>query len=411
MRKIYPIKGAVQNYAWGGTTFIPQLMKVQNADNQPFAEIWLGAHQRGPAFVQDNGHSAALNEWLVNHPDALGKRVVKKFGNTLPYLFKVLDVNKMLSIQTHPSKEAAEKGFVRENEAGISLTAKNRNYKDDNHKPEIMVALTDFWLLHGFKSEEEIAATLADVYEFADLSEYFQRVRTRDVGNEIFHFYKNLMEMSQEQVDEILQPLGERLSDLFKKNKIEKSSPDYWAALAFRDNMLEGGHYDRGIFSIYIFNLVNLKKGEGIFQDAGIPHAYLEGVNMELMANSDNVFRGGLTVKHVDVNELLENMKFQPVTPNILKGTAGSEFETVYKTPAPDFELSRINLKDFEAFYCVSALTPETLIVMEGNVIIYNDEQEFELTRGDAFFAPSESTYTIMSDGKAVLYKAAVPVG
>ena len=135
MRKIYPIKGAVQNYAWGGTTFIPQLMNVQNADNQPFAEIWLGAHHRGPAQVQDNGHSTTLNEWLVNHPDALGNRVVKKFGNTLPYLFKVLDVNKMLSIQTHPSKEAAEIGFKKENEAGISLTAKNRNYKDDNHKP------------------------------------------------------------------------------------------------------------------------------------------------------------------------------------------------------------------------------------------------------------------------------------
>jgi len=409
-QRVYPIRGAIQNYAWGGKEFIPKLFNIKNIENQPFAEIWLGAHQRGPAKILDNGNSIPLDEWLYHHPEALGERVTRKFGNRLPYLFKVLDVNAMLSIQTHPTKKAAEIGFAKENEEGIELTARNRNYKDDNHKPEVMVALTDFWLLHGFKSKEAIKEILNEVPEFASLAGSFKSISTKEVDNEIFHLYKSLMEMSQSQVDDILRPLGKRLSKAFAKNKIEKSNPDYWAALAFRDNMLEGGHFDRGIFSIYIFNLVQLQKGEAIFQDAGIPHAYLEGVNMELMANSDNVFRGGLTVKHVDVNELLQHMVFEPVVPNVLQGEEKKPNVKVYKTPAPDFELSQITLKDFEAYYCTEALTPETLIVMEGEVLVESGGKEFRMERGEAFFAPAESAYSMMSDGTAVIFMAAVPV-
>ena len=410
MKKVFPLRGAVQNYAWGGESFIPDLLKIKNPEGQPFAEIWLGAHQRGPAQLQTNGHSEALNDWLKKNPEALGEKVISKFGKNLPYLFKVLDVNKMLSIQSHPTKKAAEIGFARENEAGISLTAKHRNYKDDNHKPEVMIAMTDFWLLHGFKSEKDIEAALAAVPEFASLLEYYQRILTKEVDNKIFHLYKNLMEMPQNRVDEILQPLAARLSPLLEKSELPKSSADYWAALAFRDNMLDGGHFDRGIFSIYIFNLVNLKVGEGIFQDAGIPHAYLEGVNMELMANSDNVFRGGLTVKHVDVKELLEHVVFEPVVPKVLTGKTIARGVKVFETPAPDFELSRIHLKDFEAYHCNLAETPETLIVMKGEVLVSNEGEEFKLTRGGSFFAPSGSKYSLLSDGGAEIYKAAVPV-
>ena len=152
MKKIFPIKGAVQNYAWGGKKFIPKLMGVQNTDNQPFAEIWLGAHQRGPAMLKMDGEDISLTSFLEKNPNALSEKVIKQFGKTLPYLFKVLDVNQMLSIQCHPTKKAAEIGYSAEEEAGIPITAFNRNYKDDNHKPEVMVAITEFWLLHGFKS-------------------------------------------------------------------------------------------------------------------------------------------------------------------------------------------------------------------------------------------------------------------
>lgn len=409
MKKVFPIKGAVQNYAWGGKEFIPKLMGVQNVDNQPFAEIWLGVHQRGPATLKMDGRDISLKDFLEKNPNALGEKVIKQFGKTLPYLFKVLDVNQMLSIQSHPTKKAAEIGYYAEEKAGIPITAFNRNYKDDNHKPEVMVAMTEFWLLHGFKSLEGIEETLKSVPEFKMLLEYYQRILQKEVDNKLFHFYKNLMELSQKMVDEILQPLAERLSLDFVVKKIAKSNPDYWAALAFRDNMLVGGHFDRGIFSIYILNLICLQKGEGIFQDAGIPHAYLEGVNMELMANSDNVFRGGLTVKHIDVKEFLEHVVFEPVTPNILKGTEIEPGVKVYKTPAPDFELTRILLKDFQAFYCTEAKSPETLIVMQGEVIVQSEDEEFRLGRGGAFFAPSGSKYTLVSDGTSEVFRAAVP--
>ncbi|MFK8008581.1 MAG: mannose-6-phosphate isomerase, class I [Saprospiraceae bacterium] len=409
MKKVFPIKGAIQNYAWGGKEFIPKLMRLQSADNQSFAEVWLGAHQRGPAQLDMDGKEMSLKEFLEKNPKALGEKVINKFGKRLPYLFKVLDVQKMLSIQTHPTKEAAEIGFVREEKAGISITAFDRNYKDDNHKPEVMVAMTEFWLLHGFKSMEAIEEVLKSVPEFKMLLEYFQRILQKEVDNKLFHFYKNLMEMSQTMVDEILQPLAERLSLDFVIKKISKKNPDYWAALAFRDNMLEGGHFDRGVFSIYIFNLVCLQKGEGIFQDAGIPHAYLEGVNMELMANSDNVFRGGLTVKHVDVNELLEHMIFEAVIPKILTGTEIDQGVKVYQTPAPDFELTRVFLNDFETYTSKKTMTPETLIVMQGEVIVQSGDDEFRLERGGAFFVVSGAEYTLMSDGTSEIFKAAVP--
>ena len=403
MKKIHPIKGAVQNYAWGGDSYIPKLLRIENADNQPFAEIWLGAHQRGPATLIDNGESISLNQWIAKNQDALGEMVVEKFGNRLPYLFKVLDVNKMLSIQSHPTKKAAEIGFERENKAGISLTARDRNYKDDNHKPEVMIAMTDFWLLHGFKSADEIEAVLNEYSEFEPLRKYF-------VEKDIYHLYKTIMEMSQEEVDEILLPLKENLNRAFRRNQLLKSRPSYWAALAFRDMELEGGHCDRGIFSIYLFNLVGLKKGEGIFQDAGIPHAYLEGVNMELMANSDNVFRGGLTVKHIDVKELLEHLVFEPVVPNILKGEEIQKGVKVFKTPAPDFELTQIELKDFQDYEAKEVVTPETLIVMKGEVMVDNGDEEYRMSRGDAFFVPAGASYSMISEGKAEIYKAAVPV-
>ena len=152
-----------------------------------------------------------------------------------------------------------------------------------------------------------------------------------------------------------------------------------------------------------------MQKGEGIFQDAGIPHAYLEGVNMELMANSDNVFRGGLTIKHVDVNELLKHMIFEEVVPNVLTGTEVDKGVKVYQTPAPDFELTRVFLNDLEKYSCENIMAPETLIVMEGAVKVQNVNDEFLLEKGEAFFASSGSKYTLVSEGASEVFKASVP--
>lgn len=395
---LYPLKGVVQHYAWGGYEYIPELIQQNNPDQEPFAELWMGVHDRGPAVLTDGGEEVLLRDWLLAHPSALGASRTQ-FGDQLPFLFKVLDVREMLSIQSHPTKEQAEKGFAAENEAGVPLSAHHRNFKDDNHKPEVMVALTDFWLLHGFRSEAEIAATLESEPAFSSLHPLLKE-------SGIYGLYKTIMEWPQEQVDEVLQPLQSRLS---QAHLTDKAHPDFWAKRAFEQYGGEDGDYDRGIFSIYLFNLVHIPPGKGIFQGAGIPHAYLEGVNVELMANSDNVFRGGLTVKHVDVPMLLSHLKFDAVTPEVLEGEALNSFEAAYKTPAADFQLNRLYFPERKIYYKPEPpKTAEIVLVTEGTVVSGNNGQVF--AQGEAFFIPAGTSYELDVEEHTTLFKALVPV-
>lgn len=395
---LIPLQGVVQDYAWGGYHFIPELKGEKNTNDQPQAELWMGAHDRGPAQLQLNGHPQRLDEWIATDPERiLGQKTAQHFQNSLPFLFKILDVRKMLSIQAHPTKAAAVAGFQRENEKGIPLNARHRNYKDDNHKPEIMVALTDFWLLHGFRIAEDIAEVLEQVPEFNNF-------RTIFASKGIRGLYQHLMELPQNDVDRVLAPMAARLEADLSADVLDRSQPEYWAAHAFLDYTRDG-HYDRGIFSIYLFNLVHLKIGEGIFQDANIPHAYLEGVNVELMANSDNVFRGGLTAKHVDVGELMQHLSFDPVIPQPLRGENGAAHEKVFKTPAPDFELSRIQLSSSDT-YSKKQEGPAIFIVMSGRI----DSEIGQFGKGTIWFSPHAAQVQFSGmENDTVVFKAGVP--
>ncbi|MEM9885850.1 MAG: mannose-6-phosphate isomerase, class I [Bacteroidota bacterium] len=395
--KVLAIRGKVQHYAWGGKDFIPQLLGQENGDDQAFAELWMGAHHRGPAQIE--GQAQSLAELIEKAPEKiLGEKVAKQFDQRLPFLFKILDVHKMLSIQTHPTKAQAVRGFEKEERMGIPLTAKHRNFKDDNHKPEIMIALTDFWLLHGFQSTENISKCLEYTPEFSALRPQF-------ASKDIRHLYQYIMELPQNQVNELLAPLKKRLH---QQNNSSKSHPDYWAKLAFQD-YTTNGNFDRGIFSIYLFNLVQLVPGNAIFQAAGIPHAYLEGVNVELMANSDNVFRGGLTPKHIDVAELMKHLNTNPVAPRIFAGERISETEKIYRTPAPDFEVSQIQLKA-EQSYRRKNDAPDILIILKGKVEVIASGKAFNRIKGEIFFAAYDADYEIVAREQAVLYRASVPV-
>ncbi len=393
--QLVKLSGAVQHYDWGGKTYIPQLTGTENGADQPFAELWMGDHAGAPATVLLPEATMPLNRLFEMAPDWLGKKMTATFGNRLPYLFKILDVRSMLSIQVHPDKAAAVEGFRQENEAGIPLNAPNRNFKDDNHKPEIMVALSDFWLLHGFRSEEETGHILTSISELNFLYPTWK-------AEGIKFIYRYLMEMSQDETDVFLAPLAERLAADIPE---DKNHPDFWAWRAIQTFRPTTGRYDRGIFSIYLFNLVHLKPGEGIYQGAGIPHAYLEGVNAELMSNSDNVFRGGLTTKHIDVPLLLRHLHFDPVKPKAITGTSRSETEIVYPTPAPDFELSCIRLEKDQVYTSESVCGPHILIILEGAVLV-NNTQPFR--RGECFLVPEGLKYEIT--GQAVLYKAGLPI-
>lgn len=400
--KIFKLQGKVQHYTWGGADFIPALLHLPNTDKKPFAEYWMGAHDNVPSeVVLPNGSLQPLNAFVKQEAaGVLGKTVNDRFGR-LPYLFKVLDVKDMLSIQVHPTKKAAESAFDAENRKGTPLNAPNRNYKDDNHKPELMLALSDFWLLHGFKSPQTLVSILMQTPELQFLVPVFD-------GKNYHALYEMVMTMDQHEVDDHLQPLLDRIVPLYEKGFLNRSEEDFWAARAAK-TFCEPDKIDRGIFSIYLFNLVNLKPGEAIFQDAGIPHAYLEGQNMELMANSDNVLRGGLTNKYIDVPELMHHTKFEAVIPDILKGTDGPVMgETVFLTPAADFELHRLIVKAGSPV-TLTAATAEIFFVYEGAVSANDGNNEISLGKGETLLATAGATFEVNPSQNAVVFRATVP--
>jgi mannose-6-phosphate isomerase class I len=410
---VVPLKGAVQHYEWGGFTYIPSLLNEDNIAHDPYAELWIGAHPGAPASALLPDGPVTLDRLIREAPDAiLGAKTAARFERRLPYLFKVLDAHKMLSIQAHPTKRQAENGFARENAAGVPLKASNRNYKDDNHKPEVHVALTDFWMLHGFRPLEEISEALETTPELAPLMRDFD-ARLDRAGDEpgarkelLRSLYGHVMVLQQAEMDAILNPLLARLA---REKPEDKDAPDYWALRAAENFPLPDGHRDRGIVSVYLLNLVHLKPGEGTYQPAGMLHAYLEGVNVELMANSDNVLRGGLTPKHVDVAELMQTLTFESGPSKVLRGNAISDNVTVYRTPAAEFEVSRIALNGGQAFDSGEAHGPDAVIVLEGAATVASEGKTLDLKRGGIFFAPSQVPYNVEASQPAVLYKASVP--
>jgi len=371
---VFPLQGTVQNYAWGGADFISELFQIDNAEQKPMAEYWVGVHPRGMSQIYDQGTWRELNSIAQ-----------------LPFLLKILDVNQMLSIQSHPNKDQAIIGYQKEEAQGISKDAKHRIFKDDNHKPELMVALSDFWLLHGFKSEGAIKSTFVAIPEFKSFESKL------DKGIE--SLYTHLMQLEADQVKDLLTPLHDRLSS---QHITDRDHPDYWAQLAFNDY-----GFDRGIFSIYLFNLVRLQSGEAIYQEAGIPHAYLEGKNIEIMANSDNVFRAGLTPKHIDVDVLLTHLDFSPVTPQVIKARSVNPNEKVYKSPASEFELRIIDLP--EGDYHFQSKYDECFIVLSGQTIVVSDQSVQHYDAGQCFFVASAQDLIFKADTRTEIVRATLP--
>lgn len=395
MQRIYFLKGQVQHYSWGGHSFIPQLLNVGNTNNQPFAEYWLGAHPNFSSVIKRDGDDVPLNIFIEEQShQVLGKTVAERF-KSLPFLLKVLDVGQMLSIQVHPSLTEAKKGYEQENNAGISITAAHRNYKDANHKPEQMIALGDFWLLHGFKPMNELAAKLESVPELRFLA----GIAAAEGYSKL---YERVMLMEKEELQTVLQPLADRIVPLYKMGQLEKNSEDFWAARAI-ETFCTHGNFDKGLFSIYFFNLVHLKKGEAIFQPAGMPHAYLEGQNIEVMANSDNVLRGGLTTKFVDVAELMKHTAFVATHPNILQ----PDEKGLYKTPAAEFALYQY--QDQHLRLESTAASAEIFLVLSGLVEVSTTAENVNLATGEAAFITAGTDFKLESNGAAQVYRAAVP--
>ncbi len=398
MNTAYKLQGIHRHYEWGGNAFIPQLMHVDNAIGKPFAEYWMGAHPSAPAMVETAEGLMALDQMIQENKVAfLGAKTAAQFG-ALPYLFKILDVEKMLSIQVHPSKENAEKGFSKEQQAGVPIDATNRNYKDQNHKPEVMVALSDFWLLHGFMPAIALKERLSSLAPLQILLPEFGQ-------DDYAGLYSHFMRLDQTATDKILKPLLEIAVHEVASGKVDKTHPHWWAN-KYYGGIVPSSNIDKGILSIYILNIVNVPKYQGVFQGAGLLHAYLEGQNIELMANSDNVLRGGLTPKHIDIEELLQHIQFEPTYPSILKGDFTSSNELQFPCPVPDFGLTKITITPGET-YTNKTSSFEMFLVMQGDVQL----DGMDLKPGELAAVKAGAAYHIQQTGSemAVIFKSFVP--
>lgn len=369
MERIFKIQGAIQHYDWGGSEFIGRLLNRPVDEDLAIAEYWLGIHPKGPACVVDGPSVSQLLE---------------KHEASLPYLMKVLDVEKMLSIQCHPNKEQAELGFLLEEERGVPIQAPERNFKDKNHKPEAMYALSDFWLLHGFAPMDDIRQRI-----YGRASWKGQIPEMEDIQTLFMYF----MAIPQYEVDRLLSLLSETILGAYHEGDMDRSQLDFWAARAL-NQFCGTGEYDRGIFCMYMMNLAFLRPGQVIYQSANLLHAYLEGQNIEIMSNSDNVLRAGLTSKHVDIKVLGEHLDFHPTNVEVLENASGE-----YVFPVDDFALSVVQDSSY-----LSSLSAEILFCAQGCCRLRSEDAEFEVHAGDSFLILPDTDYQILVEKDALVF-------
>ena len=397
MGKIFELENIIQHYAWGDKDAFRILFGIENPKDEPQAEIWMGSHPKAPSVLIDDDKKITFLDYINMDPvAALGEQSVAKFSSQLPFLFKVLSASKPLSIQSHPNLEQARIGFAKDNASGIPLTAYNRNYKDKNHKPELIYAITPFKALNGFRKIDSII-DLFDRLNIEMVKEPLETFKKNRSRSGLISFYTWIMTLTEEQVYRLT-------TDAVAMSENNKTEPAFEVLLqlnTFYPN-------DIGIMGALILNVVKLEPGQAMFLGDGELHAYIEGTGMEIMANSDNVLRGGLTPKHVDVAELLSTLTFNSGDVKILvPEPSGRKGEIVYHTPATEFEFSVISL-DNEQFSCGAIRSAEILFCGVGSGIISFDDNEKTIKAGMSYLVPASVTNYTLS-GSLTVYKACVP--
>jgi mannose-6-phosphate isomerase len=366
MRVIEPV---IQHYAWGSTDAIAHVLQ-RDPDGRPWAEAWMGAHPIAPSPI--TGTDDTLADVIARSPEReLGPHVWPRFGG-LPFLFKVLSASLPLSIQTHPSIAQAEAGFQRENALGIALTDPVRSYKDANHKPELLCALTEFEALCGFESVDVIADRFEQVG--GALAPWSDRARVDGIASLV----ANVLSLTS--------PQQHQLVDAIARGGLR---------LAWIDRCVTDFPGDVGsVIALMLRHLV-LQPGEAIYLDAGNVHAYLRGTGLELMANSDNVLRAGLTPKHLDVNELLEVMVVDGAESAVVRRSPDGR----YLTDCPDFELSVV-----EPGQTRTVGGPTIVLSLDGPATLTSKSATLELANGGcAFIANHDGPVRVTPTGHAWL--------
>jgi mannose-6-phosphate isomerase len=402
---IYKLQNSVKNYDWGSAEWIPALLRQKNISRVPQAELWMGINPSAPSRIklpgdsQLKGGGPLLSEVIDREKVALlGAETAGKFG-TLPFLFKVLAAEKPLSIQAHPDLEQARNGFERENLNGIPPDAPERNYKDSSDKPEIICALSQFGALCGFRNAREICYLfeILSIESSGPLKVGFDKLISalRQQENPLKAFLQALFGMDSEWA-EMLRPFLREKQELFGKNFPEYD--DEWELCVY---LTEFFPRDPGILAPLYLNIVELAPGEAMFVPAGILHSYIKGLGIELMTDSDNVLRGGLTSKHIDKAELLSVLNFSKFEPEVMTIPSPAPFRFKYPTPTENFSLSVMHGSGGTAAY--TGAGPSILIVTSGRMTI---NQTITLDTGESAFIPSHKNLEL--SGAFTAYLASV---
>jgi mannose-6-phosphate isomerase len=388
------ITGSVQDYAWGSTTAIPEFLGVA-PDGRPQAELWLGAHPLAPSQV---GGSSLADRVDADPRGLVGGTAVTAFGPRLPYLLKVLAAAQPLSLQAHPTREQAEAGFAREEAAGIDRAAPDRLYRDDWPKPEMLVALGDVEALCGFAEPDQTYALFArlGVPRALELVAPLQSGGPQELA-EVFGDVLRLSESEREVVAQVVTAAAEALESSSASADVDLRR---FARTAVELDEFYPG--DRGVLAALMMNRMAFGRYDGLFLPAGNLHAYLHGIGVEIMANSDNVMRGGLTGKHVDVDELLAVLDFTPGVPDLVPVEAESDSVWRYVTPAPEFALWRVEV-DRPGVVLPGIGTGRIVLVVDGALEVSDGSSTELLDRGESVFGFPEDRLIAGGGGTAVV--------
>jgi len=401
----------VQHYAWGLPASTSLVAKVfsSNAVNKPdadtlekpFAELWIGTHVNGPAIVKETGK--ALSEELEADSTLVGDKVQAKFGATLPFLLKILSVNTALSVQAHPDKKLAEQ--LHADRPAV--------YKDPNHKPELVVALTPYRALCNFRPYSEIAAHFAGVEELRSLCssvavEEFEAASTKSEEEQktaLREVFSSIMKSAKGDVDAAVSSLISRISatPAAERNVVEE--------VVVR--LSEEYPMDVGIFCPFLLNIVDLQPGEGLYMGANEPHAYLHGQGVEIMATSDNVVRAGLTPKLRDVEVLCSMLTYKMGSPAVIKHSSSDEGVTTFEGDVDEFILHRVSPAS-GAKVSLKGVTegPKVVLVTNGSgeISVESREGQEEVQHaeiGTVLFVPHGCAISVQSSSELVAFVAA----
>ncbi|GAA2816769.1 mannose-6-phosphate isomerase, class I [Saccharopolyspora taberi] len=404
------LRNAVRPYAWGSRTAIADLLGRPVPTPHPEAELWMGAHPGDPSRVTGHdGTEVSLLSLLESDPaHHLGDKCCDRWGTRLPFLLKVLAADEPLSLQAHPSAEQAAEGFAREEAAGIARNASNRNYPDPTAKPELICALTEFHALAGFRDAHR-TVRLLDELDVPSLRAHRGLLHAQPDADGLRALFTTWITLPEHYLRDVMPELLEACVDHVR------ARGEF--ALECRTVLELGEAYpnDAGVLASLLLNRLVLQPGEAIFMPAGNLHAYLHGTGVEILANSDNILRCGLTPKHVDVPELLRVLDFACGDMRVLKGESLDSNLTVYRTSAEEFELSRLDWTPAESGAVrLDSAGPQILLCTRGRVRLSTVDggRALELDRGESVWlaasdpAVTARPVTLDQDGAAQIFRA-----